>query len=196
MNLFGRIEVYKVEQEGGSDLNGAISKEEAESIFRENKDYIYKAALFLTKSRELADDITQEVFIKAIVYYHTYDHTKAIRPWLYKIMLNRVHTVMRKQTYNLPLEMIWNHSTSENIEDFILRDEANRELWISISKLSLKIREVLYMHYYLDMKLEDIAEILEIPIGTCKSRLHTGITRLRKHEQTSVIYLRRERQIE
>lgn len=181
---------------GGENLNGAISKEEAEKLFETYKDYVYRGALFLTKSKEIADDITQETFIKVFNYYHTYDESKPIKPWLYKIMLNVTHTLMKEQRQELNLEAIFHTSEEDNVEYCILQEEMNEELWQSINRLGVKIREVLYMHYYLEMKLEEIAKLLDIPLGTCKSRLNTGLNKLRRNKSTSILSYRRERQVE
>lgn len=196
MNLLWIFTVYRVYTKGGENLNGAISKEEAEKLFETYKDYIYRGALFLTKSKEIADDITQETFIKAFNYYHTYDESKPIKPWLYKIMLNVTHTLMKEQRQELNLEAIVHTSEEDNVEYCILQEEMNKELWQDINRLGVKIREVLYMHYYLEMKLDDIAKLLDIPLGTCKSRLNTGLSRLRKNKSTSILSYRRERQVE
>lgn len=174
-------------------MNGAISKEEAEELFMTYKTYIYQSALFLTHSRELADDVTQEVFIKAIVYYHTYDPTKPIKAWLYKIMMNTTRTIMRKQKTYIPIEALVEVSGEAYIEDNLLMSERNKEILGAIDRLGDKIKHVLYMHYYLEMTLEDIAEILEIPVGTCKSRLHTGLRCLRNKEPKIISFYGRER---
>ena len=174
-------------------LDGAISKEEAEEMFTRYKTYIYHSALFLTHSHELADDVTQEVFIKAIVYYHTYDPKRPMKAWLYKIMLNVTRTMMGKQKSYIPLEELLEVSSENRVENNILIDERNKEVLRAMDRLGDKIKQVLYMHYYLDMTLEDIAEILEIPVGTCKSRLHTGLRRLRNREPKIIHFCGRER---
>lgn len=103
---------------------------------------------------------------------------------------------MKKQRYGFTLETIFNTPSKDNVEISILDNEMNQELWYIISKLPLKMKEVLYMHYYLEMKLETIAEVLEIPVGTCKSRLNTGLNKLRKNKSIPILNYRRERQIE
>lgn len=174
-------------------LNGAISKEEAEEIFIRYKHYIYQSALFLTRSHELADDVTQEVFIKAIVYYHTYDPKRPIKAWLYKIMLNVTRTMLGKQKSYIPLEELLEVRSEGSVEEDILIDARNKEILGAIDRLGDKIKQVIYMHYYLEMTLEDIAEILEIPVGTCKSRLHAGLKRLRCKESKIILFHGRER---
>lgn len=174
-------------------LNGAISKEEAEEMFNTYKTYIYQSALFLTHSHELADDVTQEVFIKAIVYYHSYDPKKPIKAWLYKIMLNVTRTMMGKQKNYIPLEELLEVRSENCIENNMLIDERNKQILRAIDRLGDKIKQVLYMHYYLEMTLEEIAEILEIPVGTCKSRLHTGLRRLRNRKAEIISFYGKER---
>lgn len=161
-------------------MKGTISKQQAEVLYSEHVDFIYRGALFLTKSRELADDITQDVFMKAFDKYHTFDETRAIKPWLYKIMINTARNVLKKQKYYFSLEMIHNGTNEEGVEQVVLQKEEDGLLWKRINKLSKKTKEVLFMHYYLDMKIEDVAQALEIPIGTCKSRLNAGLNKLRE----------------
>ncbi|HEX2925879.1 MAG TPA: sigma-70 family RNA polymerase sigma factor [Ruminiclostridium sp.] len=64
-----------------------MSKEHAEQLYNEYLDYVYRIALFVTKSKTSAEDVTQETFIQLFRKYHTYDQTKPIEPWIYKITL-------------------------------------------------------------------------------------------------------------
>ncbi len=66
------------------------------------------------------------------------------------------------------------------MEDKILKNEAAEELWTVINKLTLKSREIIVLHYYSGLKLQEISTILGIPLGTCKSRLNTALTSLEK----------------
>ena len=77
-------------------MSNEISKEKAEMIFKEHSNYIYRIALFLSKSKELADDITQETFIQVFRKYYTVDSTKPIQPWIYKVTLNVTRNMLAK----------------------------------------------------------------------------------------------------
>jgi RNA polymerase sigma factor (sigma-70 family) len=74
-----------------------IDEAKAESIFKEYRDYVYRTALLMTKSRSLADDITQETFIRVLSKYDTYDHSRPFKPWVYTITMNVAKTVKNKK---------------------------------------------------------------------------------------------------
>jgi RNA polymerase sigma-70 factor (ECF subfamily) len=161
-------------------LGEEITKENAELIFEEHSNYIYRTMLCITKSNELADDITQETFIQAFRKYNTFNPAKPLRPWLYKIALNITRNMLRKQrwlkfTDNLP-EM----SCADLVESSVFKSEERKELWRQINHLSPKSREVFVLHFYSDFKLKEISDILGIPLGTCKSRLNFALNTLRK----------------
>ncbi len=162
-------------------MEGTISKEEAERLFKEYSNYIYRGALFFTKSREIADDITQEVFVQVIRKYDTYDQTKPIKPWLYRIMLNKVKNVMSRRKYVETLENIVIQGGFEWISDAYTQIIHQESIWAYMNKLSTKTKAVIYLHYYLDMTIEETAKILEVPVGTCKSRLNEGLKKLKKY---------------
>lgn len=157
-----------------------ISKEAAEMIFKEYSAYIYRTALFLTKSSVLADDITQETFLRVFFKYHMFDTAKPIQPWIYKITLNITRNMLRKQKWLKFTGEMPENACLDLIENTVLKGEEERELWIEINKLTLKSREIIILHFYSGMKLKEISTTLGIPLGTCKSRLNSALNMLRK----------------
>lgn len=157
-----------------------ISREQAEELFHSYSSYVYQTALYITKSKVLADDITQETFIRVFDKYHTYDPTKPIKPWIYKIVLNIARNMLRKQKWLTFIGVAPEQAGSNTTEQFVLQDERNQELWRDIDSLSVKSREVVVLHFFSGLKLHEAAEVLGIPIGTCKSRLNTALKQLRK----------------
>lgn len=149
-------------------------------IFKEHSSYIYKVALFLTKSKELADDITQETFIQVFRKYYTYNSSRPIQPWMYKVTLNVTRNMLRKQKWLKFIGKLPEKSCLNLVETSILKTEEENELWREINNLNLKSREILILHFYSGMKLKEISESLGIPLGTCKSRLNTALRTLRK----------------
>ncbi len=161
-----------------------ITRAEAEKIFQEYSAYVFKTALFLSRSKEMADDITQETFLKIYKGYPTFDNEKPIRPWIYKITLNTVRNMLRKQRWLSFFNEI--PETSADVLDTVVQDgEDRRILWKAVNKLSLKRKEVIILHFYLGMKLNETAMVLDIPLGTCKSRLNGALNALKKHLSNS-----------
>lgn len=157
-----------------------ISQEQAEAIFREHSSYVFRIALFLSKSPTLAEDITQDTFLQVFRKYNSYDPAKPIMPWIYKITLNITRKVLRKQKWLHLVKEIPTNEGLNYVEDEILKNEMDKELWNEINKLTLKSQEIIVLHYYLDLKLNEIAATLGIPLGTCKSRLNTALSSLGK----------------
>jgi RNA polymerase sigma-70 factor (ECF subfamily) len=162
-------------------MNKEIAKETAEMIFKNHITYIYRIALFLTKSKTLADDITQETFLQVFKKYHIYDSRKPIEPWIYKITLNTTRNTLRKQKWLSFTDQLPEHVACNDTEDIILKNEEEAALWKAVNSLTHKSKEVILLHYYADMKLSDVAVTLGIPLGTCKSRLNAALTNLNKY---------------
>lgn len=161
-------------------MHKEISKETAEKIFNQHSAYIFRIALFLTKSKTMADDVTQETFLQIFKKYHTYDTDRAIEPWIYKITLNITRNLLRKQKWLIFTNTLPDSTALHSIEMQLIKSEEDQELWNKINRLSQKYREIIILHYYGDMKLCDIAYTLDIPLGTCKSRLNSALTNLKK----------------
>jgi RNA polymerase sigma factor (sigma-70 family) len=178
-----------VNRREGGNHELQLSESEAEGLFCDYKDYVYRTALLLTKSRSLADDITQETFIKILTKYHTYDQERPIKPWIYTITINVTRSVMRKQkwidAFSLFTENI-EADKANSIEDTFIKNEEIRELWDAVKQLPLKSREILTLHFYLGFTLKETAGILKIPEGTSKSRLNTALKQLRRRNLKKV----------
>ena len=157
-----------------------ISKEEAEDIFREYSAYVYRTALFLTKSTTLAEDITQDTFLQVFRKYNTYDPTRPLAPWLYRIVVNITRNTLRQQKWVSLIKTLPTNDNWDEVEDQVIRNELERQLWDEVNQLTLKNREIIVLHYYLGFKLTEIASVLGIPLGTCKSRLNSALTSLGK----------------
>lgn len=157
-----------------------LAKESAEAIFKEYSGYIYKVALFLSGSRALADDITQETFIKVFRKYHTFDPSMELKPWIYQIAVNTTRNVLRKHKWLSFMDQLPERESSDFVEGSVLKSEREKELWRAINSLGLKSKEIIVLHFFTGLKLKEVANALGIPLGTCKSRLNTALCKLRK----------------
>ncbi|WP_241657876.1 RNA polymerase sigma factor [Anaerobacillus alkaliphilus] len=156
-----------------------ITQEKASELYAEYSPYIHRTALLLTKSLALADDITQEVFLQVFKKFEQYDQSKPIKPWLYTITVNTTRNFLRKQKW-LSFVGILPEKNGAWLEETILKTEEEKELWMEIQKLNQNHKEIIVLHFYSGLKLQEIADILQIPLGTCKSRYHAALTALRK----------------
>ncbi len=143
-----------------------------------------KRFLFATDD---AQDLVQEIFIKAYVNIRSFDVTRRFSPWIYRIAHNEFVNALKKKTkerQNISLfyvDVLFPHPIAKESAD---EGTSNREmkeiLEGSLDKLSSKYREPLVLYYLEDMDYKEIAEVLHIPVSTVGVRLQRGKTLLRK----------------
>lgn len=149
------------------------------------KDSLYGFCYHLTSNKNEAEDLFQDTWLKVVDKVQYYDLNKKFSTWLYTVTLNLYRDRYRKakrwlskirfmfddEEGNSELERI--DSGEVAINDQLEENELKRDLIKSINKLKDTYRVPLILFYYKDMTYEDIAQILDIPMGTVKSRLNT-----------------------
>ena len=152
-------------------------------IYDRHRHLVFRTALAICNDPEAAADLLQDVFLRLHRFAARVDPDRPLEPWLYRVTANQTYTwVKRHQRWSHPLEEIaeWLSSGVKHSPQYITEqgDESKR-IQSAIAKLSLPHRVVVVMYYINDLSLHEIAEILEIPEGTVKSRLHYGRRALR-----------------
>ncbi len=145
---------------------------------------VYRTALLITGDGYAADDLMQEVFLRLYRFARRIDHTRPLEPWLYRMTANLSYTwVKRNRRWMQPLEDLadWLSGTGKSSPHEMVerRDEWQRVQW-AVSNLPLPQRVVVVLYYLNDLSLQEISEILDVPVGTVKSRLHYGRRSLKK----------------
>jgi RNA polymerase sigma-70 factor, ECF subfamily len=151
----------------------------------------------MVKDPEEANDIAQEAFVRAFQGIGRFDGRSSIRTWLFRIAYN-LCIDRRRRAGRLPGESSLDSAFEDDEpievpdvrwdpERVILGDELRSVLEAAIATMSDKLRSVLLLHDQQDLAYEDIAKVLDLPIGTVKSRLFLA----RAHLQNAVgAYLR------
>lgn len=131
-------------------------------------------------SSEEAADVTQEVFIKAFQNFSRFDGRCSVRTWLFRIAYNLCVDRSRKNVRSLSEVALVDPSEGEEIdvadsrwqpEQLVMDNELMTVIETGIASMSEKLRSVLILHDQEDMAYEEIAQMLDVPIGTVKSRL-------------------------
>lgn len=141
---------------------------------------LYNAALRLVQSPDDAADVVQDAFLNAFLSLHTFKGDAEFFTWLYRIAFNTAISLKRKKRPTLSLDThsgdggIHPDDPSEYVKPgaALERSEDERQLNAAIERLSPEHREVLLMKDIEGLKYEEIAELLRVPLGTIRSRLH------------------------
>jgi RNA polymerase sigma-70 factor (ECF subfamily) len=156
------------------------------------KKKIYYLAYDITGNHQEAEDISQEVFIKMFRSLKKFRRDAKMSSWLYQITVNASIDSLRKKSSKLKRsidEFDQLHiqegiasSGAHNFDPVISTESSQIQNHISqaLQKISPKERTVFVMRHYNDLKLNEIAEILNITVGTVKSLLFRAIKKLRK----------------
>jgi len=139
----------------------------------------------MTGSREDADDLAQEIFIKA---YENLDHFKTgsrFFPWLYTIGLNHGRNFIRdhKMEKQCVIEIGENEAWMDRIPQQSQRSwsrEDDQWLHESLEQLPLDYREAMLLHYHEGFSMEEIADALQLSVSGAKHRVNRGLRKLRQ----------------
>lgn len=161
--------------------NDSEIKKRFEEIVRENTPRIFKMIHNMVDDYKLAEDLTQDVFLNAWKGFKNFRGDSSPYTWLYRIALNRVYQYRRKnkkRNEKISLEKASSVEDPTNPEINLLKDVSAEMVRKSIEKIPDRYQSVVVLRYFGDLKYVTISEILDIPVGTVRSRLHRGLTKL------------------
>ncbi len=148
-------------------------------LFEQYKNLVYKTAYLMLGNKDEAEDALQEVFVLVHRSLAGFDpHKGAFSTWLHRITFNYCLNQHRKRrALALPLEEIAFVVTGESQDEQVAEKQAIEQ---AIWKLSERQKAVVILRYYWGLSYAEISTILDIPLGTVKSRLDLAIKTLRK----------------
>jgi RNA polymerase sigma factor (sigma-70 family) len=132
--------------------------------------------------RTLAEDMAQETFLHALRSIQQYQYPRPFKAWLYAIATNlaRNHYKRADTRYTDSADEDFELVADESLpEDSAQANDEARTVALALAALPDHQREVVVLYYYQELALAEIADALNIPIGTVKSRLSIGLRRLR-----------------
>lgn len=134
---------------------------------------VLRIATVILKSKELAEDVYQETFLRVVRSYSNYRGESSEKTWIISIAVNICRDYMRSAWKRrvVVTDVFLNSSSEDDTEDIIEKRNEKRVLLNAIMKLPDKYREIIHLHYYQEMGINDISKVLKIPGGTVKSRL-------------------------
>lgn len=155
------------------------------------KDKVYQLCYRMVGNAHDAEDIAQEAFIRAYVNINSYDTNRKFSTWLYRIATNLSIDRLRKRKpdYFLDAEIegtegltMYSQVPSDEIQPDEMVETLEFQEWIQqeINELPVMYRSVIVLKYIEELSLKEIGDILDLPIGTVKTRIHRGRESLRK----------------
>jgi RNA polymerase sigma-70 factor, ECF subfamily len=150
----------------------ALRIEVLEAIYRRSFSRFLRVALAIVRERELAREVVQEAFARAIQRRLQFSGQSAPEAWVWAIVVNQAHDVARQRSHD-PSD--GNEQSSENGHT-----QQWPELRAAIAALPERQRLAVFLRHYADMDYEQIADVLQVKRGTVAATLHAAHTTLRK----------------
>ena len=145
-------------------------------------------------SRDMAEDTFQAAFLQVHLKCHQFDAGRRVKPWLYAIATNQAIDAQRRNRRHHMVSLDHLRSSEDEDDDRNLADllssrepspttrirkeERDQQVQQAFNELSDQMRTVIHLVYYQGLKYREAAEVLSIPLGTVKSRLHAAIAKL------------------
>lgn len=174
-----------------------VSDAEFETLLMESLEPAYRLALRLSGDSEDAQDLVQEAALRASRFRHTFQKGTSFKSWFYRIIVNQFYTTTRRRKNTMTTSL---DSLSDATDIFLFARSAEAGLIApdadpaanvvsrmaeddvarALAALPEEFRTVATLYFIDDLSYQEIAEILGVPIGTVRSRLHRGRHMLQK----------------
>jgi RNA polymerase sigma-70 factor, ECF subfamily len=162
-------------QAGDGEAFGVIIDRYEEKLKRYGRRFL--------SGREDIEDVVQDVLVSAYRSIHSFDTSLRFSSWIYRIAHNAFVNTLRSRKYrvfDIDFDTLISHHVVEDSES-IERDrkELAELMEHALARVSPKYREVLVLHYFEDMSYKDIADVLQVPVGTVGVRIKRAKEALR-----------------
>ena len=168
----------------------------SESAFREivlrYQRPVHGLLVRMVRDPSLAEDLAQEVFLKAFRALESFDPERKFSSWLFKIAHNTaIDQLRRKQLATVPLESpdedkpdplaLLPDQKGESPDRALDRQNLAQAIQAAVGRLRVEYREVVILRFQQDLSYEEIAEITGLPLGTVKTHLHRARKAMARH---------------
>lgn len=155
------------------------------------KNYSIGMVTFINRmipSKEDAEDISQEVFIKAYRVINQFKGNSSFKTWLYAIAKNTSYSYLEKKHPRIIsldqrdglIDTISINYPDSMVDSVVIQEDFLNTIKKKMAELPPKYNIIIQLYYYQQFKYEEIAEILQIPVGTVKTHLFRALRMLRK----------------
>lgn len=136
---------------------------------------ILRLVFSYVENEAIAEELTQDIFVKCYKSLHTYRGKSTLKTWLWRIAINHCKDFLKswynKKVINTGEELLNNKPSNEAVEQTVIQKEEEGQLVSALMDLPIKYREVIFLFYYEELSIKEIAMMTEVGENTVKTRL-------------------------
>ncbi len=163
-----------------------------ETLVRTHQPLVYRLALSMLDDPAEADEAAQEALVAAISRLDSFRGDSSFTTWLYAITLNvcrgrlRKRQVREKLAQTLRAQFRVDLEARPHAEQVVAEREANEALWRAVRSLDDRLREVVVLRYYHELRLVDVAKAVGVSERTVRARLYAAYEKMRRALQEKI----------
>lgn len=145
---------------------------------------ILKLVMQYVHNNTIAEDLTQEVFVKCYKALPAFQYEATLKTWLWRIAINHTKDYLKswyarnvEAKDQFIFEQVQSH---DQVEQQVIQQQEDIELAYAVSSLPVKYREVIYLCYYEELSMKEIAQVLQLNENTVRTRLRKAKQLLKK----------------
>jgi RNA polymerase sigma-70 factor (ECF subfamily) len=146
---------------------------------------IYKFIYSIIKNKHLTEDILQETLMKAYEKFHTIRDIQKFKPWIFSIARNESLSWIKKYNREIPSEDTYLELSADSLgdipEELLIKSETKEKIRESIKVLKSIDQEIMYLRYYYDLTLNEIALVLNMNENTVRTKHIRAKEKIYKH---------------
>lgn len=151
------------------------------ALYEKYRHRVYRTALAITRDTAAAEDILQECFLRVHAYIDKLHGEHTLAPWLYRVTVNLSYQWLNKDYRQFQiLRRLREPAAHPSAPRTVEQEELHEIVARALDMLSFDHRVVVVLYYLNEFSVEEIAQILDCPVGTVKSRLHYARRRLKE----------------
>lgn len=163
-----------------------------EALVRTHQQPLFRLAYLMLGNVAEAEDAAQEGLVRAYRSLHRFDVTRPMRPWLMRIVANVARNRHRSVArYLAALQRAFLAEPPQPHPPPAVHDDA-AALWQAVRRLRATDQQVIYLRYFMELTEAEAAEVMDVALGTVKSRTHRALARLRAVIEAEFPTLREE----
>jgi len=154
-----------------------LSQKAARALYDAYYSSTYRKLLAIAQDKNLAQDVTQEAFVRAFQRFGQLRSSEKFGAWVFQIGLNYLHDRWRKRQREQPVDQqtfypLITQAAAVRVEDVVVEQECTESLIEAFTRLPCEQRELVVLYYVEEYSVAEVAGVLEIPEGAVKSRLY------------------------